>query len=232
MSKLLSGFMQKMHLNDNEYPDDFDDTEELDDEPEDDEAQEAFLRGNADKKEKKGIFGGRSQKKKENKRTFAARTSTGEYDDIDDDDDIDDLEDTAPARKTAAARQTAPRARSSRVVSMNRGRSTDTRRSYYNSMEVCILKPIDIDSAEEICDAVIDGKAVIVNMDNIDTATRQRIVDMVSGATYAIEGDVKLLSDIIAVFTPKNIDITGDLEEYASGSISLPSLGSAIIEDE
>ena len=33
MSKLLSGFMQKMHLNDNEYPDDFDDTEELDDEP-------------------------------------------------------------------------------------------------------------------------------------------------------------------------------------------------------
>jgi cell division inhibitor SepF len=99
-------------------------------------------------------------------------------------------------------------------------------------MEVCILKPIDADSAEEVCDAIIAGKAVMVNFANVNDYDRQRIIDMASGTTYAVEGRLKLVNDMIAIFAPRDIEITGDLEEYASSSIRVPSLGYQDFDDE
>lgn len=205
MSKILSGFMQKMHLTDDEYQEEFDDLDEFEEEEEEPPKP---------KKEKKGS-------------RFGQKTKSRKQSDLDDDSEFDDIDDDSPAPVSRSSSRTSGTGRNrNKIVSMRRGTSDRTNRSYYSpSMEVCLLKPIDVDSAEEICDAIIEGKAVIVNFVNVNDNDRQRIVDMASGTTYAVEGRLKLINEMIAVFTPKDIDITGDLEEFASSSISVPSLG-------
>ncbi len=207
MSKILSGFMQKMHLTDDEYQEEFDDLNEFDEE----DIEEV---PKAKKEKKNSRIGQKSKVKKQ------------PVEDIDDD-EFDDIDDDGPSISSGSSRRTSGTGRNrNKIVSMRRGTSERSTRSYYTpSMEVCLLKPIDADSAEEICDAIIEGKAVIVNFANVNEHDRQRIVDMASGTTYAVEGRLKLVNDVIAIFTPKDIDITGDLEEFASSSISVPSLG-------
>ena len=169
----------------------------------------------------------KAKPKKEKKRTSSAKKSKPKKEPVSDDtyDEYDDIDDDSSSDSFRSKRTSSGRGRN-KIVSMRRSTSDRSTRSYYTpSMEVCLLRPIDVDSAEEVCDAIIEGKAVIVNFINIDEAARQRIVDMASGTTYAVEGRVKLVNDLIAIFTPKDIDITGDLEEYASDSISIPTLG-------
>ena len=218
MSKILSGLMQKMHLQDDEYQEEFDDSDEYEEEDELEESPRPS-KTKAKKEKKASRF---SQKK------TAAKQAD---DDLDDEfDDIDDDEDTTSSSFSSRSRRTGGR---SKIVSMRKGTSDRSSRSYYTpSMEVCILKPIDADSAEEVCDAIIAGKAVMVNFANVNEYDRQRIIDMASGTTYAVEGRLKLVNDMIAIFTPRDIEITGDLEEFASSTIRVPSLGYQDFEDE
>ena len=56
---------------------------------------------------------------------------------------------------------------SSKVVPMKR------------SMEVSMIKPTSIEDARDICDFLLDGKAVVLNMEGIHTEVAQRIIDLV-----------------------------------------------------
>lgn len=220
MSKILSGLMQKMHLQDDEYQEEFDDSSEYDDVEEVEETVKPSK--TKAKKEKKSS---RFSQKKTAKR-LDEDYDDDEFDDIDDDDDSDTSSYSSRSKRSGSSSR-------SKIVSMRKGTSNRTGRSYYTpSMEVCILKPIDADSAEEVCDAIIDGKAVMVNFVNVNDHDRQRIIDMASGTTYAVEGRLKLVNDMIAIFAPRDIDITGDLEEYASSTIRVPSLGYQDFDDE
>ena len=95
----------------------------------------------------------------------------------DEDDDYfldDDYEDEKPARKNLFKKQTAddlddyeeekprflPRTtNSNKVVPMRRG----------SGMEVSLIKPTSLDDAKEICDYLLAGKAVVLNMEGIHT---------------------------------------------------------------
>lgn len=97
----------------------------------------------------------------------------------DEDDDYfldDDYEDEKPARKNLFKKQTAddfddyeeekprflPRTtNSNKVVPMRRG----------SGMEVSLIKPTSLDDAKEICDYLLAGKAVVLNMEGIHTET-------------------------------------------------------------
>ena len=54
-----------------------------------------------------------------------------------------------------------------------------------------------------------------------------KIVPMHSNITsrYAINGNIKPISDTIVIVTPEDIDITGDLQELASSSVNVPAFG-------
>ena len=53
----------------------------------------------------------------------------------------------------------------------------------------------------------------------------QRIIDFVSGSCYAINGNIKQISETIVIVTPEDIDITGDLQELASSNVNVPAFG-------
>ena len=46
-----------------------------------------------------------------------------------------------------------------------------------SGMEVSLIKPTSLDDAKEICDYLLAGKAVVLNMEGIHTETAQRIIN-------------------------------------------------------
>ena len=141
----------------------------------------------------------------------------------DEDDDYfldDDYEDEKPARKPIFKKQAAddyddyeeekprflPRAsNNNKVVSMRRG------------MEVSLIKPTSLDDAKEICDYLLAGKAVVLNMEGIHTETAQRIIDFTSGSTYSMNGNLQKISNYIFIATPQSVELSGDFQDLLSG---------------
>lgn len=143
------------------------------------------------------------------------------YDDFDDG-DLDDI-DPAPKHKTV---EKEPKeepihntsARSSRYSSSQRvnsrsGRGSKVVQMKSNDMEVCVIKPTHYENTKEIIDTLLDGKAVVLNLEGIKIDLAQRIVDSVIGGCYALDGNLQKISGYIYLVTPSTVDITGDYQD-------------------
>lgn len=125
------------------------------------------------------------------------------------DDYDDDLSMTEPAKPV----KTKP-SRGSKVVPM-RGKT---------GLEVCVVKPSTVEDARDITDILISGRAVILNLEGLHIELAQRIIDFTVGSCYAIEGDLKKVSNYIFIITPKSVDISGDFQEILNGDIDVTSM--------
>lgn len=82
------------------------------------------------------------------------------------------------------------------------------------NVKMIIVKPATYDEVQEIAEHLKNRRAIIVNLEDTEKELAQRIVDFMSGATYALSGNLQKVSAGIFVFAPSNIDIQGDaLEE-------------------
>jgi len=86
------------------------------------------------------------------------------------------------------------------------------------TMEVCMKKPTGMEDAREICDILLSGRAVVLNMEGLNLDTAQRIVDFTSGACYAIDGKMQSISRYIFIVTPPSVDLSGDFQEVFGSS--------------
>lgn len=77
-------------------------------------------------------------------------------------------------------------------------------------LEVCIMKPSSFEESQDICDLLLSGRAVVVNLEGFDPEMAQRIMDFISGAVYAVNGKLHQISKYIFIFSPDMIDISGD----------------------
>ncbi len=90
---------------------------------------------------------------------------------------------------------------SPKVVPMRRG------------MEVTMIKPTSMEDSRDICDYLLAGKAVVLNMEGIHTETAQRIIDFTSGATYSMNGNLQKISNYIFIATPDSVELSGDFQD-------------------
>lgn len=79
-------------------------------------------------------------------------------------------------------------------------------------MEVTMIKPTSMDDSRNICDQLLDGKAVVLNMEGMNTDTAQRIIDFTLGAIYSMDGDLQMISQFIFIATPRNVELSGDFQ--------------------
>jgi cell division inhibitor SepF len=98
-----------------------------------------------------------------------------------------------------------------KVVSMNR-----------SSMEVNVIKPRSFEDSQEICNMLLSNRPVIVNLEGFDPDDAQRIMDFISGCIYAVNGKYHQISKYIFIFSPENVDISGDSLSYDGNSSSMP----------
>lgn len=100
-------------------------------------------------------------------------------------------------------------------------------RTSASDVEVCIFKPANFGESQEVCDILLGGQPVIVNLEGIDVEEAQRIMDFVSGCIFSIQGNMRQISKYIFIFSPKTIDISGDyIKNVAENNegISIPTL--------
>ncbi len=83
-------------------------------------------------------------------------------------------------------------------------------------MQVTMIKPAGMDDSREICDNLLDGKAVVLNMEGMNTEIAQRIIDFTSGATYSMGGNLQMISKFIFIATPESVELSGDFQDIFS----------------
>lgn len=106
-----------------------------------------------------------------------------------------------------------PRSSNNKVVQMRR------------SMEVSLIKPTSMEDTREICDYLLAGKAVVLNMEGIHMEVAQRIIDFTCGATYSMDGNLQKISNYIFIATPSSVELSGDFPELlADGSMNVSGM--------
>jgi cell division inhibitor SepF len=80
-------------------------------------------------------------------------------------------------------------------------------------VKVIVVEPTSFEEAQGIADQVRNRRALIVNLENVDRNLAKRIVDFVSGATYALGGNMQKVGSGIFLFVPTNVELYGDVKE-------------------
>lgn len=91
-------------------------------------------------------------------------------------------------------------------------------------MEVCIVKPSTFEDAQDVCNTILSGRAAVVNLEGFDADEAQRIMDFISGCIFAVNGKLHRISKFIFIFSPENVDISGDYMDLISESSTNSSL--------
>lgn len=154
-------------------------------------------------------------------------TDDGADDDYDYDDDYtddNDAEDEAPKKKLFNSRKSddadASEDRSSRLFSRSSNKVVPMKRN--GGMEVSLVKPNSMEDTREIADMLLNGKAVVLNMEGMRMEMAQRIIDFTCGSTYSINGNLQKISNYIFIATPANVELSGDFPEIlADGSLDI-----------
>lgn len=79
--------------------------------------------------------------------------------------------------------------------------------------QVVVIEPRAFEEALEIIDHLRNKKSVILNLHLLDTAQSQRVVDFLSGATHAIDGNQQRIGDGVFIFTPNTVNIRSESDK-------------------
>ena len=111
--------------------------------------------------------------------------------DIDDQEDTDDEEED---RKIWGRR-------SNKIVNMPQTQQ----------VKMVICQPTTFEQSESICNLLKEKKSIIVNLEYVNKDVARRIVDVVSGAVHALDGNLQKVSNSIFLVAPYNYDITNEM---------------------
>ena len=105
--------------------------------------------------------------------------------------------------------------------------SINSRSRAMDDSEVFVIKPDEFDDAQMIIDHLNRGQIIVINMEDLDLPTAQRIADFIGGASYAVDGLFQAISGNIFLATPNGTYVSGDSrEELAGGSLQGETLSS------
>jgi cell division inhibitor SepF len=79
---------------------------------------------------------------------------------------------------------------------------------YTSQMKMVVICPEDFNDSPKLVDSLKARKPVIINLENLETDVARRIFEFLSGATYALNGNVQKIANNIFVFAPENVDVS------------------------
>ena len=83
------------------------------------------------------------------------------------------------------------------------------------SLEMKVVKPERMDAAFGIGEHLLAKRTVVLNFEDTNKETVRRILDFLGGVVFAIEGNIKKVSDATYIVTPKHVDVTADVPPQA-----------------
>lgn len=82
-----------------------------------------------------------------------------------------------------------------------------------SAMEMVLIKAASYDDLQEIAGHIKDRRVVVVNFEDMDKDTAQRMVDFLSGAVFSLDGQPKKVSGGTFIFSSSNVDLSGQIME-------------------
>ena len=82
-----------------------------------------------------------------------------------------------------------------------------------NAFKLVVIEPKSFDECPKLVDSLKGRRPVIINLEKIETETAKKIFDFLSGATYALNGNVQKVANNIFIFAPESVDIAANQEE-------------------
>ena len=86
-----------------------------------------------------------------------------------------------------------------------------------NAFKLVLLEPKTFEECPRLVDSLKGKKPVIINLERLETDVARKIFDFLSGATYALDGNVQKVANNIFIFAPANVDIAGGQAEEKQG---------------
>ena len=83
----------------------------------------------------------------------------------------------------------------------------------HSQKKIMLFEPRVFSDAKQIASRLLNGQAAIINFERMDNQQSRRIVDFLSGVTYAIDGDIKRIGEQIFLYTPSEFSVEGMLNE-------------------
>lgn len=80
------------------------------------------------------------------------------------------------------------------------------------TVKVVILKPKSYEEATNICDNLKNRRIVVVNTNDMEPKTAQRLLDFVSGACYALSAEIEEVEVGVYILSPSNVEVSSDLK--------------------
>lgn len=144
---------------------------------------------------------------------------------VEDDDYYDEEEVSAavPERRSVDVRPNSyspqPRAdfrdsKDNRVVPMQNNMPSGRITSQF---KMVVIEPKSFDESPRLVDNLKAKKPVIINLEKLESDAARKIFDFLSGATYALNGNVQKVANNIFVFAPENVDVTSTIDQKGVG---------------
>lgn len=129
------------------------------------------------------------------------------FEDYDDEyDDLEEIEDETQEDDDFPPVITASQKKSNKVVNIHTA----------TSAKLMITKPLVYDDAMDICNALKNRKIVVINTTSLELRTAQRLIDFVSGACYALTGDLQEVEKGVFIVSPSNVEVSNELKNELS----------------
>lgn len=78
--------------------------------------------------------------------------------------------------------------------------------------KMVVIEPKSFDDCPKLVDNLKSKKPVIINLEKIESDNARKIFDFLSGATYALNGNVQKIANNIFVFAPENVDVSANID--------------------
>ena len=125
--------------------------------------------------------------------------------------EVKDVRDTREERRSSVAASEKRQAASPRMETVARTevtRQTMGGNKYTSQFKMVVIEPNGFEECPKLVDSLKAKKPVIINLENLETDIARKIFDFLSGATYALNGNVQKVTNNIFVFAPENVDVT------------------------
>lgn len=105
-----------------------------------------------------------------------------------------------------------PRSSSIQAKSENRISQLPPAIASKNQFKLVVIEPRSFDECPKLVDNLKSKKPIIINLERIDSEIARKIFDFLSGATYALDGNVQRVANNIFIFAPENVDVSANID--------------------
>ncbi|MDO4377607.1 MAG: cell division protein SepF [Erysipelotrichia bacterium] len=81
-----------------------------------------------------------------------------------------------------------------------------------SNAKMIVKEPRSYDDAKEVAEYLLKGKAVIVNIHKLNESSGTRLLDYLTGVTFAIRGSYQKVDNNVFLFAPNDMPVDGKVE--------------------